>query len=233
MKSSADRLLSRIPLFSDIYIEHKIRKQYRCGKETGFYPSQLAIETSAFCNARCTMCPAHSLTRKRGFMSLEMHRLIIGKVAEWQVPIDRITHAGLGEPLLDKYLEEKISHEKSVFNGADVFIYTNGSLLSPERSRKLIAAGVDHISISLNAHRRETYEKITGLSYRRTKENISELLALKEMSAMTTAFTRGKRGRTGAEDVSLHHRSHGTTATQPSITSGFSGSLAHSWSEAV
>ena len=170
--------LERIPALHDVFLRRRIRREWNKGKESGFLPRQLAIETSAFCNAKCIMCPAQKMSRPKGFMSIELHRLVVNKVAEWKAPISVISHAGLGEPLLDKSLFEKIQYEKKVLRGAQVAVYTNGSLLDGERSQMVLEAGVDQLSISLNAFRKETYEAVMKLAYERTVENIHRFLEM-------------------------------------------------------
>ncbi len=169
---------TEVPFVSDLFLRWKIRQQFELGEAEGILPKQLAIETTCCCNAKCRMCPQASLKRQKGLMSREVHCLIVDKVAKWGAPISSITHAGLGEPLLDNSLEEKIRYEKGVFKGATVTIFTNASLLDERRGRSLISAGLDGISISVQGFRKETYEKIMRLSYEQTQQNISNLLKL-------------------------------------------------------
>ena len=63
-------------------------------------------------------------------MSDDIHQLIVDKVARLGAPIALITHAGLGEPLLDPDLGSKIAYEKRVFKEAQVAVYTNAGLSS-------------------------------------------------------------------------------------------------------
>lgn len=178
-------LLNRLKYFpmevafvSDVVLRWKIKRQFRLGEVEGILPKQLAIETTCYCNAECRMCPHSGLKRQKGIMSREVHCLIVDKVAKCGAPISSITHAGLGEPLVDNALEEKIRYEKEVFKGATVTIFTNASLLDEKRVRSLISAGLDVISISVQGFRKETYETVMGLSYEQTQRNISSLLKL-------------------------------------------------------
>jgi len=85
-----------------------------------------------------------------------------------------------GEPLLDKHIEEKISFakEKGV---EETFIVTNASLLTRERSRELIQAGLDRLKISFYGVTRKQYEELhVGLDYRTTHQNIRDLLEVKQ-----------------------------------------------------
>lgn len=175
---SARSLFRKAPILHDVFLRQKIGREFNRGKERGFLPRQLAIETSAFCNAKCIMCPAEAMSRAKGFMSLDLHREVVDKVGEWNAPITIISHAGLGEPLLDKTLCQKIRYEKKVIKDVQVAVYTNGSLLSEKMSQMLIAEGLDQLSISLNAFRKKTYESVVKLNYDRTILNIHKFLEL-------------------------------------------------------
>lgn len=150
------------------------------GAARSFVPTQLAIETVRACNARCIMCPSSTMKREKGVMSDETHQIILKKLSDWEAPISVITHAGLGEPLLDKDLEEKIKNEKKVFPNAQIIVYTNGGLLSKERSTTLIESGVDVVSFSINAFRKETYEAIMNIHRDVTYRNVEQFLAIKQ-----------------------------------------------------
>uniref|UniRef100_I2Q7L7 Putative Fe-S oxidoreductase n=1 Tax=Desulfovibrio sp. U5L TaxID=596152 RepID=I2Q7L7_9BACT len=149
-------------------------------------PTQLALETVNRCNARCRMCPGSSLTRPRGSMDRERHRLIVDRVAAWGPPITCVSHAGMGEPLLDRDLAEKISYEKQTFPKADVVVYTNGTLLDERRGEELIACGADMVSVSLNAFDPAVYTAITGLDRDRTYARVEEFFARARSAGGTT-----------------------------------------------
>ena len=82
------------------------------------------------------MCPHLSMTRKKGIMSNDVHRMIVDKIAAWGAPISLITHAGLGEPLLDPDLSRKIAYEKEVFKEAQVAVFTNAGSPRPAPGRE-------------------------------------------------------------------------------------------------
>lgn len=77
-----------------------------------------------------------------------------------------------GEPLLDKRLEDRIRRAKQ--RGiAKVKIFSNGSLLTAERARSLIEAGLDEIKISLDGATREEFESIRcPLKFDRVVQNV-------------------------------------------------------------
>ncbi len=149
------------------------------GDRRAFLPTHLAIEMTNACNADCIMCPYSAQTRVKGVLRADKHALIIDKIKAWGAPINMITHAGLGDPLLDKRLEDKLVYEKTVFPNAQVIVYTNGGLLDEARARRLLASPVDVVSFSVNGFRKETYENVMKISRDTTFANIERFDALR------------------------------------------------------
>ncbi len=146
-------------------------------------PTQLALETVCGCNARCVMCPSQGMRRPKGMLTLATHHLMADRVAESGAAIEIISHAGMGEPLRDKTLPEKVAYEKLRFPAASVMVFTNGSLLDAEMGRRLLDSGVDVVSVSINAFRPETYTATMGLSRERTYANVE---AFRDLLASTS-----------------------------------------------
>jgi len=71
--------------------------------------------------------------------------------------------SALGEPLLDKLLDERIRYAKSLRPEWEIEMYTNGVFLTPARYESLKAAGITYISVSLNAVSAKQHEEIMGI----------------------------------------------------------------------
>ena len=179
---SSARQTVKIPL--DIVVDQHIIAELRdkIAQTRCLMPTQLAIETVRACNADCIMCPSSTMKRERGIMTTEMHQTILKKISDWGAPISIISHAGLGEPLLDTKLEDRIKNEKKFFPNAQIVVYTNGSLLSSERSFSLIESGVDVVSVSINAFRKDTYKAVMKLERDTTYGNVAQFLEMKQKS---------------------------------------------------
>lgn len=149
-------------------------------------PDHLAIELVCGCNANCIMCPSRTMQRKKGIMKRETLEILLKKVKNWSPRIGIITHAGMGEPLIDKDLEEKILMEKNEFPDASITLYTNGNLLTGDRARKILDSGVDIISFSVNAFQADSYRKIMSLDRNLTYENILKCIELKNTGNFRT-----------------------------------------------
>ena len=82
------------------------------------------------------------------------------------------------EPLLDKRTFECIQYIKSTNPKKRCAIVTNGELLDRFSLEDIARSNVDQISISLNAHSKEVYERLNiGLDYDRVMKNINHLLS--------------------------------------------------------
>jgi radical SAM protein with 4Fe4S-binding SPASM domain len=150
------------------------------GDKRCFMPTHLAIETVSACNADCIMCPSSVLEREKAVMRPDVHQTILIKILDWGAPISLITHAGLGEPLLDIMLEERIQQEKKIFPDSQVIVYTNGSILNEDRALKLIDSGVDTVSFSINGLRKETYEAVMKLPRDNTYRNVERFCEINQ-----------------------------------------------------
>jgi hypothetical protein len=136
---------------------------------------QLQIETTSRCQARCVMCPHSKLVRPKAEMPMDLFRKIIDEAVT--IPsLDQITLTGLGEPLLDPHLVERVRYIRSVMAAVPIDLTTNGSLLTHEKADALIAAGLSLINVSLNATNAVTRLAIMGLDdYQRVVDQIRYL----------------------------------------------------------
>lgn len=112
---------------------------------------QLQIESISVCNAECVFCPYPDMKRQRGTMSMELFRKIIDDAATIQ-RISDITLTGLGEPLLDKHLIERVKYIRSkVRPNITITVYTNGTYLTEKMAQDLCDAGVSILYVSINS----------------------------------------------------------------------------------
>jgi len=143
------------------------------------YPSELLLENTNCCNARCVMCPRDTLTRKRGFMEFGLFEKIMNELAcARRKPVVHLH--GFGEPLLDPLLPERIRLAKSC-GIEQTYIVTNGSLLFPETSRKIIDAGLDRMKISFCGTDEESYNAtMRGLDFKVALQNIKDFMRIRK-----------------------------------------------------
>jgi MoaA/NifB/PqqE/SkfB family radical SAM enzyme len=141
-------------------------------------PSVMMIENTNHCNAECVMCPRELLSRKRGFMDLGLFEKIIREVSGLRR--QPVTHLhGFGEPMLDKLLPERIRLAKAC-GIKHTYIVSNASLLSPDMSREIIAAGLDRMKISFYGTDEESYNRtMKHLNFGTTFQNIKDFLRIR------------------------------------------------------
>lgn len=120
------------------------------------------------CNFKCNYC-LHSLNyESRGHISniasmdFQLFKKSIDDMAAFPKKIKAIHFAGLGEPLLHKDIDSMVGYivQKGVADTVD--IVTNGALLTPELSKKLIKAGLTKIRISVQGLSGLKYKEVTG-----------------------------------------------------------------------
>ncbi len=165
----------------------RMYQTYRSGRLYPSYPPiRLWIEPTNRCNLRCVMCPNSSdKVKSRGFMEMSLYERIIDQVRG--VVYDANLHH-TGESLLHPELPRMVRLARDA--GIYTRLHTNATLLDEEKSRALIAAGLDLISFSFDGYDAETYEKIRrGADFEKTLINIKRFLALKRELRSETPYT--------------------------------------------
>lgn len=146
---------------------------------------EVRYEVTDNCNASCIMCPRdkHEHGREHGIMDQAAYEKSIDEVVA--LGAQKIVLTGFGEPMLDKRLEDKVAYASS--KGLSTYFITNGSALTPRRSRKLLDAGLSEMRVSFYGMRPETYNAVMqGLDFDRTLKGVLEFLRLRdEMQART------------------------------------------------
>lgn len=143
--------------------------------------NELRFEVTTKCNYNCIICPRERLTRKIETMSIGLFKFLLDKVINESNQFNTVTFPGMGEPLLDESLDEKILYaKKKDFN---VLILTNGSMLTVERFKRLEDIGVDSIRISMYGDTPESYGSIHGINsnfFERVKNNLTKIAEKKK-----------------------------------------------------
>jgi len=146
---------------------------------------EVRYEVTDNCNASCIMCPRdkHEHGREHGIMDQAKYQKSIDEVV--QLGAKKIVLTGFGEPMLDKRLEDKVAYANG--KGLSTYFITNGSALTPRRSKKLMESGLTEMRVSFYGMRPETYNAVMqGLDFNRTLKGVLEFLRLRdEMGAKT------------------------------------------------
>jgi MoaA/NifB/PqqE/SkfB family radical SAM enzyme len=142
--------------------------------------NRIYLEITNQCNLSCAMCIRRTWHEPVGFMSDETFAQLETTLRDIE-PKPSVCLSGLGEPLFHPKVVEWVYRLKQV--GASVEIITNGTLLSRERSKRLIEAGLDILWFSIDAADPEQYRAIrSGAVWEQVIENIRNFKALRPPS---------------------------------------------------
>ncbi len=143
------------------------------------YPLLVDIELSTLCNLRCPMC--YTITEEfktnvnAGLIEFELFTKIIDEIHP-HVPAIRLSLRG--EPTIHPRFVECIEYAKQ-HGVKEVSFLTNGSMLTPEFFVRVMDAGADWITISVDGLG-EIYEEIRKpLIFANTLENIKQMQEIK------------------------------------------------------
>ncbi len=155
-------------------------------------PTHLLIETIRGCNSRCIMCP-HFLAEielevKNGRMSEENFEKIFNKFIPHVSKIKFVSLWGLGEPLLDKGLFEKIKYLKK-HNFKNVAIATNADLMNEEKQTGLLESGIDTVICSIDGIDKKTHESIRrNTNFENIVKNVQSCIQKRNLGKYKTRF---------------------------------------------
>lgn len=161
-------------------IKTRINEQYGAvdTPEVFNFPKNMLMELTNICNDSCVFCANSKCTRKKGIIKPELAERILKEA--YSLGTREVGFYQTGEPLLDKNLERYISFAKNL--GYEyVYITTNGSLLTKERAKSVVCAGIDSIKFSINASNARDYLLIHGKDeFDKVIENLIYLSELRE-----------------------------------------------------
>jgi radical SAM protein with 4Fe4S-binding SPASM domain len=144
------------------------------------FPLHLDIEITNRCNLRCTFCDKLPLLSRDRFgdMKMPLFRKILDEGEEGRLWGVKLSYRG--EPLLHPGLASMVAYAKK--RGVlDVYFNTNGMLLTAETSRRLIDAGLDRISVSIEGTDPGAFERNrVGAKFYKIMRNIDALISLRE-----------------------------------------------------
>jgi len=146
------------------------------------FPIHLDIETTSRCNLKCTFCDRQLFISQKnmGDINIFLYKKIIDEGSERNLCGVKLSYRG--EPLLHEKIVEMVEYAKKK-NILDVFFNTNAMLLDEITASRLIDAGLNRISISIEGTDPETYEKMRrGAKFNRVLSNINKLMKLREQA---------------------------------------------------
>ncbi len=148
-------------------------------------PYYVNLEPTNHCNLRCTVCSRKPGT-PRGYMSWDVFKNILDQCA--RLGVQQVSLFLGGESTLHRDLARMVAYveSKGIISG----LHTNGTVLTPKKSKELLDAGLSQISISLDGSTPEEYEQVRkGARFERTKANIIAFLEMKQASGAARPHT--------------------------------------------
>ncbi len=140
-------------------------------------PLQLWIEPTNKCNLRCVMCINAVVSKEGGFMDQPLYRSIIDQARAWR-PRPVVNLFLGGESTLHRQIFDMVAYADRA--GLETALATNATVLSPERSRRLIEAGLANIIFSFDGYDKASFEAVrVGADFERTVENMRTFLEIK------------------------------------------------------
>jgi len=129
----------------------------------------LRISVTDRCNFRCVYCmpknlfgPDHAFLQRAEILSFEEIERTVRLFSILGVSKIRITG---GEPLIRRDLEKLIEKISKINGIEDISLTTNGALLTHQKATSLVSAGLNRITLSLDALEDESFKKINDVKF--------------------------------------------------------------------
>src|SRR5437867_3037087 len=163
-------------------------------------PVEYIVETTAKCNLYCPMCVRETYKQPKADMSDEIFERLVAQASD---SAEHMMLIGLGEPFMDAKIFERIEycHRHNI----STLLSTNGTFLDEAASRRLLATGLDHITLSFDGATKESFEFYRkGAKFEKVRENFVRFARLKhELQARTQVvvqMVRMERNRNEVDD---------------------------------
>lgn len=170
-----------------IHIPEKFGFRHSWSKE---FPEMILVGMSFICNARCIHCPnaatnfEATLKGKDSFMDWNVLKQISLQSKDYPTLL-RIS--SFGEILMHPEAIDMIIYLLKNKPDKNIALTTNGSLLTAEKSKILMENGIRSIEFSVDAHKKEIYEKIRcGLKWENVLKNIEDCVKIRNKNNFST-----------------------------------------------
>jgi len=140
-------------------------------------PAQLDIELNSNCNMACSFC-IHSIEENRNTgIEYEKYTKIIDEAISLNIRSLKLNY--MNEPLLVRDLEKFIDYALKA-GMVNVFMSSNGLLLTERRAKSLIESGITKLFVSLDATTADVYLKLRNNSkFDQIVKNILKFLEIR------------------------------------------------------
>ena len=169
------------------------------------FPIQIDFELNSSCNLKCPMCPISAESPKgKGkstWFDFELYKKIIDYSYKQGTRAIKLNY--VNEPLIRSDIIKFIEYAKNV-GILDIYLSTNGMLLTQKISNELIESGLTRLQISIDAVSEETYQKVRpGGKLKTVITNLQNFLELKKIKKKITPLTRVNFVKTSLNESEL------------------------------
>jgi radical SAM protein with 4Fe4S-binding SPASM domain len=154
------------------------------------FPLHLDVEITSRCNLRCTFCDKLPLLAagQQGDMSLALYKKILDEGGEGRLWGLKLSYRG--EPLLHPQVADMVAYAKGK-GVLDVYLNTNGMLLSESLALRLMESGLDRISVSMEGTDPVAFERERrGAKFDRILRNLDRLISLRTQKGFANPRVR-------------------------------------------
>lgn len=120
-------------------------------------PRHVEVETSRYCNRRCSWCPngEHPIRRRQELLDWALFAGLLRELSELGYAGWLAFHNSY-EPLLNPRLFEELDAVQAMLPAARPAIFTNGDVLTADRLSELVVRGVRYVRVTRYPHRADT-----------------------------------------------------------------------------
>ncbi len=143
---------------------------------------RIFLEPTVLCNLSCfqAVCSRSTdivQTRSRPYFPFAAYQQLLKEIGTRLIRLDFFNY---GEPFLHPEAVDMIEFTKRNYPNIYLYVSTNGLMLSPEKSERIIRSGLDEITFSIDGTDQETYEKYRcGGDFQKVLSNVSDMVRIR------------------------------------------------------
>jgi MoaA/NifB/PqqE/SkfB family radical SAM enzyme len=144
------------------------------------YPLVIYLEPTNVCNFRCVFCPTGDTKlvkqhRPVGMMPWELWTKVIDDFGQFEKPAENAHLFKDGESTIHPRFLDMLGYARDKHIAKRLWIKTNGSTLSPEMNKGMVANGLNNIGISVEHVHAEGYRERSKVKF--DYEHLREMVA--------------------------------------------------------
>jgi MoaA/NifB/PqqE/SkfB family radical SAM enzyme len=175
-------LAIRFPDLRSLAVGARNELAFRLGAHAAARLTTLNIELTSRCNVACSYC---TVNRELGRPHVDMDVDLAARLIEQTPGLQTLLPFQWGEPLMYEPLDEVLSlaHRR----GVRTYLTTNGLALDGDRFRRLAAAGLTRLTVSLDGSEQE-HDRRRGYAQAPVLERLAEVRRAQQTEGLATAL---------------------------------------------